>query len=81
MTIAYRAGTGERVWVELFDGPVVHADIDTMHTDAKALCFPEGVFLNELSGADTVDPVRTVDPWDVLARIDVGDLTNPVAAA
>ncbi len=62
------------------DDLAVHADIDAMHTDGKALCLDGRMFVNELAGADTVDPVSTVDPWSVLDRHDVGDGTNPVDA-
>jgi hypothetical protein len=62
------------------DDLTVHADLDSMHTDGKALCFAGQVFLNELFGADTVDPVGVASPWAVLDRHDVGDGSNPVDA-
>jgi hypothetical protein len=66
--------------VVALDDLTVHADIDTMHTDGKALCLDGRMFVNELSGADTVDPIATADPWAVIDRHDVGDATNPVDA-
>ncbi len=78
-TVAGDYSAGSYAVVTL-DDLAVHADIGTMHTDGKALCLDGLMFVNELAGADTVDPISADDPWSVLDRHDVGDGTNPVDA-
>lgn len=78
-TVAGDYSAGSYSVIEL-DSMTVHGDIATMHTDGKALCFEDQVFLNELMGADTVDPLQTASPFGVVDRHDVGESMNPVDA-
>ncbi len=78
-TVAADYSTGSYSVLDLGDLGVT-ADIGTMATDGKALCIGGRIFLNELYGADTVDPVSAVAPHAILGRHTTGAFSNPVDA-